>query len=116
MRETQLKLNIMRKYQMLVNKNQEHKEECQTLHYKLEGQIALEHLHEIETQLEDMITKLKNDRTQRWRSWVDNSWGHTHKYIHTCFRGKTGNGPFIVRKGGSAQMKDIMKLAEETWG
>eukprot|EP00972_Heterocapsa_arctica_P046189 6814702-Heterocapsa_arctica.AAC.1 len=30
--------------------------------------------------------------------------------------GKTGNGPLIVSNGGSAQMKDIMKLAEDTWG
>eukprot|EP00972_Heterocapsa_arctica_P073701 10882184-Heterocapsa_arctica.AAC.1 len=69
----------MRKYQMLVNKKQEHNEEGQTLHYKLEGNIALEHLHEIETQLEDMITKLKNDRTQRWRSWIEHSWGQQRK-------------------------------------
>eukprot|EP00972_Heterocapsa_arctica_P034127 5023779-Heterocapsa_arctica.AAC.1 len=76
MRKTQLKLDIMRKYQMLVNKKQEYKEEGKTLHYKLEGHIALEHLHDIEAKLEEMRTKLKNDRTQRWRSWVENSWGH----------------------------------------
>eukprot|EP00972_Heterocapsa_arctica_P079628 11734190-Heterocapsa_arctica.AAC.1 len=29
---------------------------------------------------------------------------------------ESGNGPLIVSNGGSAQMKDIMKLAEETWG
>eukprot|EP00972_Heterocapsa_arctica_P078514 11579233-Heterocapsa_arctica.AAC.1 len=111
MRRTQLKLNILRKYQMLANKKQEHNEEGQTLHYKLEGNIALEHLHEIETQLEEMKTKLKNDRTQRWRRWVDNSWGHTKKDIQMYQR--TGNGPLIVRNGGSAQMKDVMKLAEK---
>eukprot|EP00972_Heterocapsa_arctica_P048578 7161249-Heterocapsa_arctica.AAC.1 len=72
----------MRKYQMLVNKKQEHQEEGQTLLYKLEGNITLEHLHEIETKLAEMRTKLNNDRTQRWRSWVDNSWGHTKKYIY----------------------------------
>eukprot|EP00972_Heterocapsa_arctica_P059130 8718139-Heterocapsa_arctica.AAC.1 len=66
MRKTQLKLNIMRKYQMLVNKKQEQQEEGKTLHYKLEGK-------EIEATLESMRTKLKNDRTQQWRSWVDNS-------------------------------------------
>eukprot|EP00972_Heterocapsa_arctica_P109245 16085915-Heterocapsa_arctica.AAC.1 len=80
---------------MLVNKKHEHKEEGQTLHYTLEGKIALEHLHEIETKLEEMRAKLNNDRTQRWRSWVDNSWGHKHKYIYTWIRGKTGNGPLI---------------------
>eukprot|EP00972_Heterocapsa_arctica_P095038 14017652-Heterocapsa_arctica.AAC.1 len=80
---------------MLVNKKQEHKEEGQTLHYKVEGNIALEHLHEIETNLEDMRAKLNNDRTQRWRSWVEHSWGHTNKYIYNWIRGKTGNGPLI---------------------
>eukprot|EP00972_Heterocapsa_arctica_P034124 5023308-Heterocapsa_arctica.AAC.1 len=60
----------MRKYQMLVNKKQEHQEEGQSLHYKLEGNIALEHLQEIEIKLDEMRTKLKNDRSQRWRSWV----------------------------------------------
>eukprot|EP00972_Heterocapsa_arctica_P053654 7905807-Heterocapsa_arctica.AAC.1 len=69
MRKTQLKLNRMRKYQMLTNKNQEQEEEGKSLHYKLEGKVALEHLHEIEAKLDEMRTKLKNDRTQRWRSW-----------------------------------------------
>eukprot|EP00972_Heterocapsa_arctica_P023045 3389975-Heterocapsa_arctica.AAC.1 len=69
MRKTQLKLNIMRTYQMLANKKQEQEEEGNTLHYELEGKVALEHLHDIEAKLEDMRTKLKNDRTQRWRSW-----------------------------------------------
>eukprot|EP00972_Heterocapsa_arctica_P016054 2366666-Heterocapsa_arctica.AAC.1 len=101
---------------MLVNKKQEHQEEGQNLHYKLEGKIALEHLDEVETKLEEMRTKLKNDRTQRWRSWVENSRGHKKKDTYKWIRGKTGNGPLIVSNGGSAQMKDIMKLAETTWG
>eukprot|EP00972_Heterocapsa_arctica_P052527 7727319-Heterocapsa_arctica.AAC.1 len=81
MRKTQFKLNSMRKYQMLVNKKQEHQQEGQTLHYKLEGTIALEHLHEIEIKLDEMRTNLNNDRTHRWISWVENSWGHKNKYI-----------------------------------
>eukprot|EP00972_Heterocapsa_arctica_P084722 12478026-Heterocapsa_arctica.AAC.1 len=32
------------------------------------------------------------------------------------FGGKKGNGPLIVSNGGSVQMNDRMKLAEETWG
>eukprot|EP00972_Heterocapsa_arctica_P042520 6267330-Heterocapsa_arctica.AAC.1 len=40
----------------------------------------------------------------------------TKQYIYTWIRGKTGNGPLIVSNGGSAQLKDIMKLAEETLG
>eukprot|EP00972_Heterocapsa_arctica_P091475 13495817-Heterocapsa_arctica.AAC.1 len=63
-----------------------------------------------------MRTKLKNDGTQRWRSWVESSWGHKEKSSYNRIRGKICNGPLIVSNGGSAQMKDIMKLAEETWG
>eukprot|EP00972_Heterocapsa_arctica_P011785 1726072-Heterocapsa_arctica.AAC.1 len=106
----------MRKYRMLVNKNQEQQEEGQILHYKLEGNIALDNLQEIEIKLDEMRTKLKNDRSQRWRNWAENSWGHKKKTIYKRIRGKTGNGPFIVSNGGSAQMKGRMKLDEETWG
>eukprot|EP00972_Heterocapsa_arctica_P054208 7988319-Heterocapsa_arctica.AAC.1 len=77
---------------MLVNKKQEHQEEGQTLHYKLEGKIALEHLREIEIKLDEMRTKLKNDRNQRWISWVENSWGHKKKDCYKWIRGKSGNG------------------------
>eukprot|EP00972_Heterocapsa_arctica_P006449 945086-Heterocapsa_arctica.AAC.1 len=100
MRTTQLKVNRMRKYQMLVNKKQEHQEEGQSLRYKLEGKVALKYLQEIEIKLEEMKTKLKNDRSQRWRNWVENSWGHKKTYIYKWIRGKTGNGPLIVSKGG----------------
>eukprot|EP00972_Heterocapsa_arctica_P050889 7479724-Heterocapsa_arctica.AAC.1 len=60
--------------------------------------------------------RLKNERTQRWRNWVENSWGHKKKYIYKWIRGKKRNGALIVNNGGSVQMNDIMKLAEETWG
>eukprot|EP00972_Heterocapsa_arctica_P014022 2066341-Heterocapsa_arctica.AAC.1 len=63
-----------------------------------------------------MRTKLNNYRSQRWRNWVDNSWGRKENSIYKWIRGKTGNGPLIVSNWGSAQMKDIMQLAEETWG
>eukprot|EP00972_Heterocapsa_arctica_P068425 10110508-Heterocapsa_arctica.AAC.1 len=59
-----------------------------------------------------MRTKLKNERNQRRRSWVENSWGHKKKDLYKWIR---GNGPVIVSNGGSAQMNDILKLAEETW-
>eukprot|EP00972_Heterocapsa_arctica_P000550 81589-Heterocapsa_arctica.AAC.1 len=39
-----------------------------------------------------------------------------NKYIYTRIRGNTGNVPLIVSNGGSAQMKDTLKLAEGTWG
>eukprot|EP00972_Heterocapsa_arctica_P039078 5753979-Heterocapsa_arctica.AAC.1 len=73
--------------------------EGQTLHYKLEGKVALEHLKEIEAKLEEMRTNLNNERTQRWRNWVGNSWAHKKKYIYTWIRGKNGNGPLIVSNG-----------------
>eukprot|EP00972_Heterocapsa_arctica_P046077 6797740-Heterocapsa_arctica.AAC.1 len=70
----------------------------------------------MEIKLDGMRAKLKNDRSQRWRNRVDNSWGHKKKYTYKWIRGKKGNGRLIVSNGGRAQMKDIMKLAEETWG
>eukprot|EP00972_Heterocapsa_arctica_P105014 15473850-Heterocapsa_arctica.AAC.1 len=80
---------------MLVNKKQYKLEEGQTLHYKLEGKVYRKDLQDIEDELYEMRTTLKHDRSQRWRNWVDNSWGHEKKYIYKWFRGKTGNGPLI---------------------
>ena len=73
----------MRKYQTLANKTQEKLEEGRNLYCKLEGNTALEHLHEIETKLEEMRNNLNNDRTQRWISWVENSWAHTTRRTST---------------------------------
>eukprot|EP00972_Heterocapsa_arctica_P073243 10817361-Heterocapsa_arctica.AAC.1 len=41
--------------------------------------------------------------------------GDIKKDIYKWIRGTKGNRPLIVSNGGSAQMKDILKLAEETW-
>eukprot|EP00972_Heterocapsa_arctica_P031077 4573254-Heterocapsa_arctica.AAC.1 len=109
-------MNRLRKYQMLANKNKHHNEEGLTLHYKLEGKVALSYLKEIEEQMDSQRTTLKNERTQRWRSWVENSWQHKKKDIYKWIRGKKGNGPLIVSNGDSAQTRDRMKLAEETRG
>eukprot|EP00972_Heterocapsa_arctica_P008783 1288376-Heterocapsa_arctica.AAC.1 len=106
----------MRKYQMLVNRKQETGEEGVQLLYKLEGKLLLHNLEYMEEKLDNTRTTLNNGRSQRWRSWVDNSWGHKKKDIYTWIRGKKGNGALIVSNGGSAQMKYIIKLAEETWG
>eukprot|EP00972_Heterocapsa_arctica_P064047 9449336-Heterocapsa_arctica.AAC.1 len=106
----------MRKYQMLVNRKQEAGEEGLQLLYKLEGRIGRQHLTYMEEKLDTMRTTINNERSQRWRSWVDNSWGHKKKYIYKCIRGKKGNGPLIVSNGGIAQMNDRIQLAEETWG
>eukprot|EP00972_Heterocapsa_arctica_P079953 11782102-Heterocapsa_arctica.AAC.1 len=61
----------MRKYQMLMNKNQQYDKEGQELHYKLEGKVALSYLKEIEEQMDSQRTTLNNERTQRWREWVE---------------------------------------------
>eukprot|EP00972_Heterocapsa_arctica_P087174 12853908-Heterocapsa_arctica.AAC.1 len=66
--------------------------------------------------MDSQRTTLNNERTQRWRAWVEASWGHKQKYIYKWIRGKQGNVPLIVSNGDSAQMRDCMKLAEETWG
>eukprot|EP00972_Heterocapsa_arctica_P096210 14193713-Heterocapsa_arctica.AAC.1 len=42
--------------------------------------------------------------------------GGTTRNSFTNGSEESGNGPRIVSNGGSAQIKDIMKLAEETWG
>eukprot|EP00972_Heterocapsa_arctica_P075030 11073083-Heterocapsa_arctica.AAC.1 len=115
MRKAQHKLNRMRKYQMLVNRNQD-KGEKGIHFYKLEGSIGHQAIAEQEEKLDIMRSKLNNESSQGCRSWVDNSWGNKKNNIYTWIRGKKGNGPLIVTKGGSAQMKDIMKLAEETCG
>eukprot|EP00972_Heterocapsa_arctica_P085707 12629398-Heterocapsa_arctica.AAC.1 len=86
MRKTQLTLNRMSKYQMLVNKKQEKQEEGQTLHYKLEGKVDRKDLQETENKLDEMRAKLKNDRSQRWRNWVENSWGHKKKDSYKWIR------------------------------
>eukprot|EP00972_Heterocapsa_arctica_P102104 15045902-Heterocapsa_arctica.AAC.1 len=36
--------------------------------------------------------------------------------MHRWIRGKKGQGQLIVLPGGSAQMSDILKVAEEVWG
>eukprot|EP00972_Heterocapsa_arctica_P041085 6055605-Heterocapsa_arctica.AAC.1 len=75
---------------------QSKQEEGQTLHYKLEGKVDRKDLEDMEVKLDEMRATLKNDRSQRWRNWVENSWGHKEKYIYKWIRGKTGNVPLIV--------------------
>eukprot|EP00972_Heterocapsa_arctica_P065429 9657648-Heterocapsa_arctica.AAC.1 len=116
MRKTQLKLNSMSKYQLLVNKGKENSGKGVQLLYKLEGIAGIQAIQTLEGMLDIMISKLNNEISQRWRNWIDNSWGHKKKDSYKCIRCKKGNGPVIVSNGGIAQMKDRMKLAEETWG
>eukprot|EP00972_Heterocapsa_arctica_P032979 4852480-Heterocapsa_arctica.AAC.1 len=86
MRKTQLKLNSMRKYKMLVNKGKENSGEGVQLVHKLEGISGIQAIQTLEEMLDTMRGKLKNDRSQRWGSWVDNSWGHKKKHISKCIR------------------------------
>eukprot|EP00972_Heterocapsa_arctica_P011626 1703066-Heterocapsa_arctica.AAC.1 len=72
----------MRKYQKLVNRKQEAGEEGLRLLYKLEGIIGRQDLEDMEDKLATMRTKLNNERSQRWRSWVENSWGRKKKYMY----------------------------------
>eukprot|EP00972_Heterocapsa_arctica_P110257 16233979-Heterocapsa_arctica.AAC.1 len=58
----------------------------------------------------------KNERSNRWRHWVEKPWEHKNKYIYKWIRGKQGNGPLIVVPGGSAQISDRFKEAEKSWG
>eukprot|EP00972_Heterocapsa_arctica_P109894 16180634-Heterocapsa_arctica.AAC.1 len=88
MRRTQLKLNRMRKYQMLINRNQDKGEEGVQLFYNLEGSIGCQAIAGHEDKLDIMRGKLKHERSQRWRSWVEHSWGHKKKDIYTWIRGK----------------------------
>eukprot|EP00972_Heterocapsa_arctica_P042424 6252421-Heterocapsa_arctica.AAC.1 len=76
----------MRKYQMLVNRKHDKGEEGMQLLYKLEGSIGRQDIADMEGKLDSMTTKLNNERSQRWRNWVDNSWGHTKKYIYKWIR------------------------------
>eukprot|EP00972_Heterocapsa_arctica_P061701 9098806-Heterocapsa_arctica.AAC.1 len=58
MRKTQLTLNRMRKYQLLVNNKQYQQEEGQTLHYELEGKVDRKDLQDTEVKLDELRTKL----------------------------------------------------------
>eukprot|EP00972_Heterocapsa_arctica_P044951 6633713-Heterocapsa_arctica.AAC.1 len=86
MRKTQLNLNRMRKYQMLVNRKQEEGEEGVQLFYTQEGRIGCQDIADMEENLDSMRAKLNSEMSQRWRSWVDNSWGHKKNDIYKWIR------------------------------
>eukprot|EP00972_Heterocapsa_arctica_P061580 9082809-Heterocapsa_arctica.AAC.1 len=44
------------------------------------------------------------------------SWDTKKKDIYRWIRGKTGQAQLLVHPGGSAQMSDRLKVAEEAWG
>eukprot|EP00972_Heterocapsa_arctica_P085346 12578358-Heterocapsa_arctica.AAC.1 len=66
---------------------------------------------------EEKVSKLRDDikheGTQRWRHWVGNSWAHKKKDIYRWIRGNKSAWPLIVIPGGSAQMADVLKEAED---
>eukprot|EP00972_Heterocapsa_arctica_P026698 3929595-Heterocapsa_arctica.AAC.1 len=61
-----------------------------------------------------MRHQTRTERTKRWKAWVDNSWDTKKKDIYKWIRGKKDQGPLIVIPGGSAQVKDILKVAQAT--
>eukprot|EP00972_Heterocapsa_arctica_P004508 670316-Heterocapsa_arctica.AAC.1 len=63
-----------------------------------------------------MRSEIKLERTKRWRAWLETSWDTKRNTIYRWIRGKKGQGPVIVLPGGSAQMRDKLKVAEEAWG
>eukprot|EP00972_Heterocapsa_arctica_P040831 6016951-Heterocapsa_arctica.AAC.1 len=63
-----------------------------------------------------MRGKLNNEKITEMEKLGRKLMGTQEENVYKWIRGKKGNGPFIVSRGGSAQMKDRMKLAEETWG
>eukprot|EP00972_Heterocapsa_arctica_P015293 2252807-Heterocapsa_arctica.AAC.1 len=73
---------------MLVIKGKENSGEGVQLLYKLEGIAGIQPIQTLEEMLDIMIGKLKHERSQRWRNWVENSWGHKKKDIDKWIRGK----------------------------
>eukprot|EP00972_Heterocapsa_arctica_P061151 9017116-Heterocapsa_arctica.AAC.1 len=105
----------MRKHMILVNNGKGYGKEGAALHAKLD-RTGVEAINELEVKVDEIICQTKSKRTNRWKSWVDNSWDHKKKDICKCIRGNIGNCPLIVTPEGSAHMKYRLKLAEETWG
>eukprot|EP00972_Heterocapsa_arctica_P045280 6684415-Heterocapsa_arctica.AAC.1 len=63
-----------------------------------------------------MRTDIKNERSQRWRLWVENPWAQKKRDIYKWIRGNKSAGPLIVIPGDSAQIADRLKEAEKAWG
>eukprot|EP00972_Heterocapsa_arctica_P018387 2715939-Heterocapsa_arctica.AAC.1 len=76
----------------------------------------MEDITKQEELVEKMRTDIKNERSQRWRLWVENSWAHKKKDIYIWIRGNTSAGQLIAIPGGSKQIADRLKEAEKAWG
>eukprot|EP00972_Heterocapsa_arctica_P088798 13094251-Heterocapsa_arctica.AAC.1 len=76
----------------------------------------IEDITKQEELVSEMRADIKNERSQRWRHWVENSWVHKKTHIYRWIRGKKGAGPLIVIPGGSAQIADKLKEAEKALG
>eukprot|EP00972_Heterocapsa_arctica_P004287 637545-Heterocapsa_arctica.AAC.1 len=103
------------KYNVLIRKGKEHGEEGCRLK-KLIYNFTMDDITKQEELVEKMRTDIKNERSQRWRRWVENSWAHKNNDIYRWIRGNKSAGPLIAIPGGSAQMADRLKEAEKTWG
>eukprot|EP00972_Heterocapsa_arctica_P023455 3455469-Heterocapsa_arctica.AAC.1 len=80
------------------------------------GDCGLEAIREQEVVVENMRTEIKSERTNRWTEWVAKSWDTKKNNIYRWIRAKKGQGQLIVLPGGSAQMIDRMRVAQEAWG
>eukprot|EP00972_Heterocapsa_arctica_P076298 11256333-Heterocapsa_arctica.AAC.1 len=68
MRKQQLTLNIMITHLVLVNKGKEGGIEGAALYAKLEN-TGVEAIKELEVIVDNLRCQIKNERTNRWKSW-----------------------------------------------
>eukprot|EP00972_Heterocapsa_arctica_P102117 15048258-Heterocapsa_arctica.AAC.1 len=82
----------MKKYNILVRKGKAQSVEGLRL-----KQLVSDYFMEAMTKQEEIVSKLradiKNERSQRWRHWVDNSWAHKKKDIYRWMGGNKRAGP-----------------------
>eukprot|EP00972_Heterocapsa_arctica_P114907 16445034-Heterocapsa_arctica.AAC.1 len=98
MRENQVMLNRMREHRFLVAKGTGHTAEAYALQSRV-GDCGMDVIREQEAVVEKMRADIKSERNT--------------KDIYRWIRGKKGQGQFIVLLGGSAQMSDRMRVAQE---
>ncbi len=105
----------MQKYHILINKGKEFSAEGM----RLKGLVKSHSVYDI-TQQEELIHSLRanirNERSKRWRHWVENAWDHKKNDIYRWIRGKKIYRPLIIIPGGSVQISDRLKEAEQAWG
>eukprot|EP00972_Heterocapsa_arctica_P110200 16226005-Heterocapsa_arctica.AAC.1 len=76
----------MDNYNILVRKGKEQSVEGYRLR-KLVDNCIMEDITKQEEVVAKMTTDIKNNLSQRWRLWVDNSWARQTKDIYRWIRG-----------------------------